>query len=493
MTIRSRLLSLLLPTLILFLILISLFFFLNWNSEIKASFRANLKSIVVTTAELLSPEEIAWINEHRDDPQLDQNPLYRRMEKLFHDLKNKLPIDNLYVVSIEPVKWGEKVLLDQPLSESNKINDGTNSELAFRQVYLLDSTSNKIYQDYSESNEQLIYYNKMPLITPIYRGKGSAEEFMTGYAPIKNEQGKVIALVGADVNLDLLHRFVRHAILVMLLSTLIATSLVAVAVMFIANKITEPVSQLKNAALALAAGEYEEKIAVKGPKEISELASTFNTMRECLLDNINKLRQSSFLREKLYGEHECAALLQSRMLDGVIERFNDPRLTIKQIVSSPSSAIQGLKVDLTPSENSISIKLSESLEEGFEGVYSLLNGEHQIAGEISSEILFLEKKVLFQNLSMPLPLLWSASYAKFLPDNLTGYTFAPGDFLFLFNQELELAFPQRQTVRDWMSKVMAQFANDKLELMCAMLTSELNFCMKKQHAAYHVHIFCIKI
>ena len=492
MTIRTRLLSLLLPTFVLFAVLISLFFFANWNREITDSFRSNLKSVVVTTAELLNPDEIAWVNAHREDPALTQKPIYQKLQKHLRDLHAKLSVANLHVVSIEPVKLGERVLLDQPPSETNKVNDGSNPELAFRQVYLLDSQLNTIYQDFSESNEQQVYYTQAPLITPIYHGKSTSEEFMSGYAPIINTQGQVIALVGADVNLDLLHRIVRHAILVLLLSMLALTLLVALVLIFIANKISEPVSQLKNAALTMAAGDYEEKIAVKGPKEISELADTFNTMRECLLDHMNRLRANSFLREKLYGERECAALLQNRMLDEAIERFHDPRLMLKKINSSPPGAIQGLKLSLDSSPHTIRITLTESLEEGFEGLYSLLNGAHQSAGEIMATIDFNTHQTTFQNSSMPIPLLWVTQQASFLPDNSSSCSFSSGDFLFLFNQEVARAFPDRQQLYDWMSMVLRQFATEELDLLIPMLTDELNFWLKKQPSAYPVHILCVK-
>lgn len=493
MTIRSRLLFLLLPTLILFILLIFLFFFFNWNSEITASFRSNLKSIVVTTADLINPDEIAWIDAHRNDPELKNSPVYQKTIKKFNDLKTQLPIESLYVVRIEPVKLGEKVLTSQPESPVNQVYTGENPEYAFRQVILIDTKSPSIYEDFSESDEYRTYTSQRPLVTPIYRAKALDQDFITGYAPIINSKDQTVALVGADVNMDLLHRLVQSAILVLIGSTIVTIALVASALFFIAHRITQPVNQLKDAALALAAGDYDEKITVQGPKEIAELSNAFNTMRECLLDHINRLRDNSLTREHLYGEQECAGLLQSRMVDGVMEKFHDPRLTLKHVKFSMKTADQAMGLTIDPIEHGVKISLFESIEEGFDGVWALLHGAEEVAGRSFTEINFQNKTIRASCLEMPAPLLWSTRQERFLSETTASHPFESGDYLFMFSQELSMTFHKRPSSYDWITKVMKQFSKESIELLSAMLTSEIHFWMKKQHIPYQMHIICIRL
>ena len=493
MTIRSRLLFLLLPTLILFILLIFLFFFFNWNSEITANFRSNLKSIVVTTADFINPDEIAWIDANRHDKELQNSPIYQKTLKQFNDLKNQLPIESLYVVRIEPVKLGEKVLTSQPESPVNQVYTGENPEYAFRQVVLIDTKSPSIYEDFSESDEYLTYRSQRPLVTPIYRAKAVDQDFITGYAPIINSNNETVALVGADVSMDMLNRLVKSAVLVLIGSTLFTIALVASALFFIAHRITQPVNQLKDAALALAAGDYDEKITVQGPKEIAELSSAFNTMRECLLDHINRLRDNSLTREHLYGEQECAGLLQSRMVDGVIEKFHDPRLTIKHVKFSMKTADQAMGLTIDQVQDGVKISLIESIEEGFDGVWALLHGAKEVAGRSFTEINFENKTVKASCIDMPAPLLWSTRQETFLNETAASYTFEPGDYLFMFSQELSMTFHKRPSSYDWITKVMKQFSKESIELLSAMLTSEIHFWMKKQHIPYQMHIICIRL
>ena len=93
-------------------------------------------------------------------------------------------------------------------------------------------------------------------------------------------------------------------------------------VFIIADHISKPVRQLNRAALEIAAGDYEANIRVEGPKEIMELAHTLNTMSQCLVEHMSRLKESSLIRERMYGEYECSLLLQYYMLQHVIEDFS---------------------------------------------------------------------------------------------------------------------------------------------------------------------------
>lgn len=479
----------------LFVILISLFFFYNWKGEITDSFRADLKSIVVSAADLLNPEDMSWIYEHRNDPSLKNAPIYLKNWQKLKELQKKLPVDNLYIVAIEPVKVGEPVILDQPVSETNQIFDGHNHEYSFRQVYMIDTEKDPNvtpHYDFSESHEEQLYKNPQAFATSIYKAKGTDELFMSGFAPLLNQKGQVFALVGANLNLDILDHMVDRAIIMIVITSLVATILVAAAVYLITKKISEPVQKLKEAALSLAAGEYEEKISVNGPKEIVDLANTYNTMRECLLENITRLRDISYSREMLFGEQECALLLQNRMLDSIIEQFSDPRLAIKHI-STPSSTLGlGVKLSIEQKENNVHISLLQSHEEGFEGIYHLLSGSSTDLGHVDLHFDFPAKFLDIHTDRMPNPLYWSIQQMRFLPD-AEHFHFVSGDLILFYNQELEAAFPSRTAIKEWLGRVMRQFGKDPFELLSTMLGSELNFWQKKQPAPRHIDLYLIKM
>ncbi len=470
--IRTRLLAWLLPPLIAFIALISTFFYLNWYKEIQESFKDDLEAIVISVSKLVDPDAIKWIKENRDAETIN-NPIYKDLSQKLNDIRNSLPIASLYIVSIEEVKPGEAVFPDLPESEFNPVNQGDNPKFAYRQVYLIDSAGkNNFPVDFAESNEASVYNSRKPLITPIYQGLSTSENFMSGYAPILDQSGEVIALVGADLNLNLFERNLKRALLLIVLSGLLTIFLVIAASSFIAYKITQPVQKLKDAAMVLASGEYNDKIDIKGPKEIVELASTLNTMRECLIDNMSRLTNYQAAQNKLYGEYECAEMLQNEMLAKEAEKVDGPFKM--KVLKLESSDPVGLKLNITPS-NGLMLHIEEAKKPGFAGIYEMLN-QPGIGPHLNLAISN-EGKIKFESKGAPDPLLWSTRLNRFIP--LTE-PMQSGDFLLLINTGMNRQMPHAIALKDWFQKVLKHFSKEGLDLTQAMLESELNFLAKKQ-------------
>lgn len=491
MSIRSKLLSWLVPAMIAFVALISLFFYYNWYNAITKSFRANLKSIVVSTAENLQPDEIEWMKHHFRDPGYFQSPIYTKYSEIFKRINTDLPIANLYLVTIENVKKGEPVLLDQPKGPLNPTYNGDNPQNAFREIYILDPAEldNQIGYDFTDQNEQTIYQTKETMVTPIYKGVKADSNFMTGYAPVIDKNGNVSALVAADLNLEIFDQVHRNAVILIFLSAAGTILAVMGAIYWIANKISKPVQQLNSSALTLAAGDYEENIHVTGPKEISELSNTLNTLRECLLENNSRLRDASLARERLYGEYECAQLLQNRMLDHVLQEYKDPRLTIKKISYKASSSPQGILLDILNSTSAkTSMTLRESAQEGFEGTYELLRDDK--GNSIRFEIDHNVGTLTFFNHNMPAPFAWSTGQGKMSAEGATSIKLEPGDYFVMVSSGLSKVFNHPKMMREWFAKVFRHFSKESPDLLFAMLTSELNFLTKKTHATNDIHILC---
>lgn len=483
-SIRSRLLTWLLPALIGFILLISFFFYMKWEEEISSSFKSHLQSIIVSISRTINPEEIAWLDAHKNDPDFTASPIYQSLFHKLADINNELPIVDLYIVKIEPVKRGETVLPNEPAGNLNPIYTGENTPFAFRQVVLIDTDPNASHRyDFSETNEASVYTTKKALITPIYYSLSSQERFMTGYAPILNNQGQVLALIGADVNLYLYDKNLGRALAVIVLSSLFTILLAGFAVVFVANKITKPVHELKNAALVLASGEYDEKITVKGPTEIVELSNTLNTMRECLIEHISRLTEYNISQGKVYGEYECGELLQYYLFHKVIEDFSHPRLHIKEIQLPSSASYYGLKLSFNPK-----MTFEEADEEGFMGIFKMLT---QNSTTKKMEIAFdFEKQTLTASTPFTTPLLWSQQLQRLVSQEEMSWQ--KGDFLFVYNSGLARQFPHPQQLHDWFTKVLKHFARDGFELTTRMLLSELNFVAKKHFHHEDIHILALQ-
>lgn len=332
-------------------------------------------------------------------------------------------------------------------------------------------------------------------ITPIYTSKDGTK-VMTGYAPIFDTNGHITGLMAADIDMSLINKRFHESLFLIILCTGLTILIVILTLFLIANKISKPIQKLNNSALAIAAGQYGESVQVGGPKEIAELANTLNTMSECLYENINRLKENSLVRERMYGEYECAMLLQHMMLQKNIDDCRSDTVAVKSITFFSESP-KGLLLDFPKTEKAdvFQIHLAEAEEEGFEGMYQLLTHYKLSKGSFEgahTALLIDKTSSTLQIKGSHLPLFWSLDDKKFLEPSGGQLKVESGDYIFFFNQGLFRLLRQGQ-VSDLLSKVLKVFASEGLETTTAMLQKELAFATKRKSLEEDVHLLCFQI
>lgn len=331
-------------------------------------------------------------------------------------------------------------------------------------------------------------------ITPIYKSV-TGEKLMTGYAPIYDHSGHLMGLMGADINVNLIDEKFHECLLLILLSAG-TTILIMVATLFmIANKISRPIQRLNHSALQLAAGQYGESISAEGPKEIVELSNTLNIMSECLLENINRLKENALLRERMYGEYECAMLLQHLMLQKNIDDCRSDAIAIKAITffsESPHGILLNFPKAKRP--DLFLIHLEEAIEEGFEGIYQLLTQSKNSKELQTSTTLSLDLSTSTLMTQGPIkPYVWSMSKKRFLDFSTPTLKVQSGDLFFLHNQGISSFYKNPKGIHDLLLKVLKIFAQDGLETISSMLQKEISFIIKRKELKEDIHLLCFQI
>ncbi len=480
MTIRSRLFALLLPPLIAFVTIISLFFYLNWRNEIINSFKLRLMSTAISIATTLPTETVKELKEHpSQNKQLTQD---------FNEIMEQVGLYSIYLVHLTPVKKGEPVLLNQPTSDDNPAYEGKNPAYAFRQVYLMDASSQKPRQpgelDFSESDEHLVYITKQPIITDKYESRIYHEHIITAYAPVMDNNGEVIALLGVDVAIDTVDQKLKAAAIVITLSAIATLLLVLLCVYISAQRISKPIVEMKAAALDIAAGEYGNTIAVHGPKEVTELANTLNTMSECLKENIDRFKQSAAARERLYGEYECAQLMQERMFKKSFTEFTHPHWQALGLQTQESQALHGIYASFeTKNDGTVNFEMIENPRQGFEGLYELLQSVGNPTCLYPCIHLTLKDngKAHFQCKDFPTPILWKDQQIHFFNETSQELTLTQKDILLVATPLLYTILNGQKGVEQWLARVLKHFSQDSLELTSSMLQQELIFLTDSHH------------
>jgi HAMP domain-containing protein len=496
--IRNRLLYLLLPPLITFVAITTFFFYYQWRKEILATFKARLEAVVVTAARGISPQDTRWLFDNR---QQEQAPLFIQIQQQLRSIAQAAAIESLFITTIEAVKPGEPVLLNLPVDTNNPTYMGSEHVLAHRQVYLIDVTATATNErapgsyDFSETEEQLVYYTRRPLVTAIYTAKQGEERLISAYAPLFDENNNVIALLGADVSMLDVDQKLKRALVSLIGSALATIFLVSLSVWIAANKISRPVQKLKDAALNIAAGEYGVAIPeVAEPLEIAELANTLNTMSACLKEHIERLEQNATTRERLFGEYECALLLQRRMFDNACEQFKNARLYVQGIRSHAATQPHGVYFYTdTPSAHELVLYFCENDSLGFDGLYQLIQAPTHVAMAMHVHFNWDTSVLNYVCKHLPPPIIWSKGQVLCLTDTFGEHTFQKGDILFLTGGMLRELFLHDESFYVWLKRLFKNFDGDDFDLFTVMVEREIALLSNQHHLERDIFVVCAKL
>jgi hypothetical protein len=461
MKIRTRLMLCLLPTLIGSIALVVTLLSFRLHDEILDGFKTQLRSAAISTAAAFPKEEkdLEGIGKKLGLASLSFIPLDR-----------ELPKDPLY---------------DAQLGLANLEDHQSNPSS-------MDRSSAILMQYGSRPDSSNLSHSEALQNSPNLTARRITET-----AAVYDVEGHQIGHIAASGPVDSMHKKFRESLLLVLFSGSCAILLLVATLYLIAGRIALPMQKLNNSALAIAAGHYGESAPIGGPKEVADLANTLNTMSECLLENIDRLKENALFRERMYGEYECAMLLQHMMLQKNIDECNSDAVAVKSFTLFSDSP-RGLLLDFpTKAEknNLFYIHMAEAEDTGFEGMYELLT-QYKYSREIAKHtaLTFDRDSSILQSQGPHLPLFWSLDGKKFIETQSSEVALKSGDFFFLFNDGLkQFLKEERRAIQDILMKVLKIFAQDGLETTFSMLQKELTFAAKRKELSEDIHLLCFQV
>lgn len=258
------------------------------------------------------------------------------------------------------------------------------------------------------------------------------------------------------------------------------------------EKVRTPLQQLQDMALSIAAGDHKEHLPFSGPKEIMELGNALTTMSECVQENISRLRESAVLRERMYGEYECALLLQQQMLQQILETYRTDQMHLRVLTFTSASTLHGLLLNIDDQDSQkTEFSLSEAVEKGFPGMFQLLVNPSTRTQYLKVTFDDHAKRMSYQCKHMPEPLVWSTIRSEWVSGKKE-YQLEKDDIVLLFNRGLPQCFEDQKLLEEWFQKVLKHFAAEDFDLFITMLQHELNRLTKKHSVEHDIHILCIQ-
>lgn len=211
---------------------------------------------------------------------------------------------------------------------------GKVTERGKKLVYILDPEQLLImapigYQDADDIDEEIadvFFKGKTFLSEPTFW-----EEWgwlKTGYAPVTDQADNIRAITFADIGISIIDEKTAEAQVRIFTTGLLLFIISIIAGLFITRRLIKPIGQLKEVALKVAAGMYDQQITIKEPKELEELSNAFN-------DLSNSLQQTL---EELYISNKKIADLRNR---SEIERLIEQKFSSEHFHQQESSTYGG--------------------------------------------------------------------------------------------------------------------------------------------------------
>lgn len=236
------------------------------------SMEAELSTISSLLSDQITPGKAQTIisNPSRNNPGV--TTMQKQMDKI---LKDNPLIHNLYLVTLDGEKLTiptmSSVMLTKDFSYGSQYSGGK----AFDDAALIAVKNNK------------------RTTTDIYKSESDNEK-VTGFAPITDMSGKVIALYGVDFDVTQINKKINAEVTRIWILALVILGISSIAMYLLISMLIRPLNKIKDLTANIANGDLSQNdIFVKSKDEIGALAESINTMTASLRNVVSQVQTSS--------------------------------------------------------------------------------------------------------------------------------------------------------------------------------------------------------
>lgn len=146
--------------------------------------------------------------------------------------------------------------------------------------------ASEFLEDYTLNNEmEEVFNDKIVVTNDSYTDDYGT--FISAYAPIKNSQGKIIAIAGVDVDSSMFEG-IRNTLLKTIILTIAIVSILAFIMIYLySKKISENIIKIQDVLNKMSEGDFTRDINIKTKDEIEDIALSMNKVQNSLKDLIN--------------------------------------------------------------------------------------------------------------------------------------------------------------------------------------------------------------
>ena len=222
--------------------------------------RKAVLAIASTTALMIEPEEFKKI-----DP---SNPVFSEPFKKYNNLLHKVLENN------PDIRYAYTLI---ETKDPNICNFVADAEYFDRDV-MTEQDKKEVNYDVSKIPELRDKVAFLKAVTTKNYYNDQWGTWLTGYAPVRDKDGKTLAVVGIDMSASKISSFQEYltlwSILIFILDVIISIILSAL----ISSTISLPILKIAEHTKEISEGNFKSRIDIKSEDEIKKLADSFNTM-----------------------------------------------------------------------------------------------------------------------------------------------------------------------------------------------------------------------
>jgi methyl-accepting chemotaxis protein len=131
----------------------------------------------------------------------------------------------------------------------------------------------------------------------------------SGFAPVRDHSGKIVAVAGADIDINIIEKRTRSALFNVGLVGVLSLLVSSVVAFYVAQRLARPINKIKYAALQIAAGKAGAQIEIRSISELERLSKNFNVMSSSLARTIHDLHEQNHAIEQTRRQQELIRIL----------------------------------------------------------------------------------------------------------------------------------------------------------------------------------------
>ena len=196
--------------------------------------------------------------------------------------------------------------------------------------------------EFSKLKNELAKKNKETdvIITDVEKNEQD-KATMTAYVPIY-DGGKLLSVLGVETDAQFFFdrtKEIRNKIFIV---TIFIGLLGVIIAFFISRIITQKISQLTQASLVVASGQYNQRVNVGTIQEVSDLSNTFNTMSSILEEVLLKTKRVLIESEQFRTSTDLASYFNEKFFVLIEDVFNKVSVSARSISKEPGGDFLGI-------------------------------------------------------------------------------------------------------------------------------------------------------